>query len=471
MLQRREIPVPETRVIAAALAVLVLLGGEVAVSGTDALTLGVVSALIAHVALLGVTLAIYLHWRLTGGEREARLVVALVMLTVVGLSWPAVNIVDVHRAEGRGLTLVIVHAAMLAGLLVLLGSRWLRPVTAPVPAGLAVGLLLATTRAVLVELLPVTRSSAAEIAEATVLALLALATGVVVGLLADGVRWARLRLGVGVTLLALGDATALAGDTPATPGVPDIVVNTLGCAILATLTYAFVRTTVHEQRRFVTILRHHLDEVEAGSRTDRQRMHELRATAAGISSVTELLGDDTPIPPVQRARMQQMLEAELARLVRLAGDRPPGAPTVVDLEAVIAPVVQSQRAKGQRVRCPGLDGAASGRPDDVAEIVLVLLENAHQHAPGAETRIETHQRGDHVDVVVSDDGPGIDPRLGDSIFDWGVRGSRSSGEGIGLHAAAGLATRLGGHLRLVDSPQGGATFVLTLRGAPVTDAG
>ncbi len=471
MLQRRETssPIPEARAIATALAVLGVLGIELATAGPDAMTLGVVWDLVAHVALLGTTLGVYLHWRFAGGEPQARLALALVALTVVGLSWPAVNIADTGRAQGRGAALVATHAVLLLGLLVLLRVRRLPSVTAPVPVGIAAGLGLAATRAVLVEVLPRSSAIGVELAAGTILAVLALATGFVVSRLAGGVTWARVRLGVGVTMLALGVPAAMVGGSSFLAAAPGLVVDSLGFALLATLTYAFVRTTVQEQRRSVTALRTQLEEVEAGFRTDRKRMHEIRATAAGISSATQLLSTGALIPPGQRARMQHMVDAELARLVRLASEPTVEPPRVVDLESTITPIVQRQQAKGQLIRCAGITGSAIARPDDIAEIVSVLLENARQHAPGAETWLEAHPRGEFVEVIVSDLGPGVDANMRGRIFDWGVRSPTSHGEGIGLCAAQELAAGLGGDLHLVDEPAPGATFVLRLPGGDPTE--
>jgi signal transduction histidine kinase len=80
-------------------------------------------------------------------------------------------------------------------------------------------------------------------------------------------------------------------------------------------------------------------------------------------------------------------------------------------------------------------------------------------------------RGDFVDIVVSDTGPGVGPADAERIFEPFTRGSRTGevpGSGLGLAIARGLARSSGGELRLAPPEDGGgATFVLTL---PATEA-
>jgi signal transduction histidine kinase len=160
------------------------------------------------------------------------------------------------------------------------------------------------------------------------------------------------------------------------------------------------------------------------------------------------------------------MDSELARLERLTIDASTTAPGTIELDSTLLPLVLRHRLRGEIVHWEpsGLD--AWGRADDVAEIVSVLLENARQHAPGSEVRVEARPAGCGVEVVVSDSGPGVDSLLGDTIFDWGGRRPGSRGEGIGLSAASDLAAALGGYLHLVDSPDG-ATFAFGLPTSPV----
>ena len=77
--------------------------------------------------------------------------------------------------------------------------------------------------------------------------------------------------------------------------------------------------------------------------------------------------------------------------------------------------------------------------------------------------ISVSQGVDSVLVRVADDGPGIAPEVRRSLFERGVRGPRSSGDGLGLHIARRLVRSQGGDLWLEDrGSDTGACFVLAL---------
>jgi signal transduction histidine kinase len=63
--------------------------------------------------------------------------------------------------------------------------------------------------------------------------------------------------------------------------------------------------------------------------------------------------------------------------------------------------------------------------------------------------------------VVEDDGSGIDPALGDRLFDPFATG-RADGTGLGLAISRQIAERHGGSLRLVPSTGSGTAFELRL---------
>lgn len=64
-------------------------------------------------------------------------------------------------------------------------------------------------------------------------------------------------------------------------------------------------------------------------------------------------------------------------------------------------------------------------------------------------------------LEVSDDGPGIDPRLRSQIFTAGASSSSKDGRGLGLYGARTLARAWGGELVCRDTAVG-ASFVLTI---------
>jgi signal transduction histidine kinase len=158
-----------------------------------------------------------------------------------------------------------------------------------------------------------------------------------------------------------------------------------------------------------------------------------------------------------------MMRAELQRLQRLVADRAPTRRRSVDLDEVVGQIVLSHLARGRVVLWQPSGLRALGRSDDIAEVVNVLLENAAVHGGPDAVTVEVSRDADGfgITITVADQGPGIDPAVREHVFDWGVSGPESPGQGIGLHVAAEISQQLGGRLELVPTPSG-AVFALHL---------
>ena len=105
-----------------------------------------------------------------------------------------------------------------------------------------------------------------------------------------------------------------------------------------------------------------------------------------------------------------------------------------------------------------------GRPDSTAQVVVALLDNARQHAPGSPVEVRAESRCDVATVFVEDRGPGIPARSApERIFGRGVRGSDSGGSGLGLYIARRVMAEQGGSIDVSARPGGGTSFVLRFR--------
>jgi signal transduction histidine kinase len=206
---------------------------------------------------------------------------------------------------------------------------------------------------------------------------------------------------------------------------------------------------------------------EATLRRDEDRFHELRSTVAAIGTTYRLLRDRRDrIPGGARDALESLCETELARLERMLLDSSPGATQILDVGAVVDPLVESLRFRGCQVVREGATARAVGRPDDIAEIVNTLLENALRHAPDSPVTVRVSAEPSHVELSVTDQGPGVRPEVARRLFERGARSSDSPGQGIGLHVAHRLAREMGAELRLErDDSVRGATFTLSLRSA------
>ncbi|HEX8318135.1 PAS domain-containing sensor histidine kinase [Longimicrobium sp.] len=104
-------------------------------------------------------------------------------------------------------------------------------------------------------------------------------------------------------------------------------------------------------------------------------------------------------------------------------------------------------------------------PRRVRQIVLNLLSNAIKFGGGKPVSVSCRGLGDGgVEIVVADQGRGIDPADQARIFEEFVQIDRQSGTGtgLGLPISRRLAQLLGGSIRVASAPGQGSTFTLRL---------
>jgi signal transduction histidine kinase len=115
---------------------------------------------------------------------------------------------------------------------------------------------------------------------------------------------------------------------------------------------------------------------------------------------------------------------------------------------------------------PGLPPVMAGR-EGLSLVLLNLLDNAGEAlGESGAIIVSGSERGEWVEVAVSDDGPGIPPEMRARIFEFGEsgrrRGARSGRLGFGLWWVKTLLTRLGGTITVESDGAKGTTFRLRL---------
>jgi signal transduction histidine kinase len=212
--------------------------------------------------------------------------------------------------------------------------------------------------------------------------------------------------------------------------------------------------------------------------------HELRTPIFSLGGFVELLDEEEPDPAVRaefvRTMRQQVarltkLTADLLDLSKLDADALQVNTEQVDLGQVARRVTEEFGPAAERHGSPiEVDGrhsaVAVADADRVAQIMRILLDNALTHTPeGTSISIEAQPRDGAANLVVRDDGPGIDPLARARVFDRFYTGDSVSGSGLGLAIARELAVRMDGELSLA-SHRGHTEFALRLP-APVSAGG
>jgi signal transduction histidine kinase len=428
------------------------------------------AALVASGLLIG-------HARLAGNDDSLWLATALGVLAVSGLARGGYGLTHPAEAASRTATILVGVVGLNVVLTVLLfcGRRWgadLNPLVVGAPLGAA---LVIAQQAVILGGPELDRQLVPALTVVLVLAVLGFAA-LVQGLTALP-RWARNRFSVAVCLGVAGRLVLL----PSVPGdrelrsVVDVLLGLAVGLLLATTAAALLREVMTDGHRQLTDLQKRLAAAEAERRADSARLHDINSLVAGIASASRLIRE---LPPSeQRAGLEVLVLAELDRLQRLlhdrsaqpAGRRGPGRrhhrrtdpASTFDVAEVTGRTALAHLARGRGVHWQVTDARLAGHPDDLAQILDVLIDNAATHGTPDDIGIDVRRVGDQVEISVSDHGPGVPAELRQSLFDWGVRGPDSEGSGIGLASAATLAAGMGGRLEL-DPSAPGARVVLTL---------
>lgn len=209
--------------------------------------------------------------------------------------------------------------------------------------------------------------------------------------------------------------------------------------------------------------------------------HDLRNMLTSAEMASERLADSAdPVVAQTLPRLERALgrASALARNVLEYGQSQEPPPRKKKLALGPAVAVAAEDAgldqKGVRLerRIPARL-SVSADPDQLHRILVNLMRNARQAIESDPSRppdlrgkgvvrVSAETRDGECLIRISDDGPGIPPRLAERLFDPFVSSKASEGAGLGLAISRELALNHGGELRLADSSPLGATFELRL---------
>ena len=257
----------------------------------------------------------------------------------------------------------------------------------------------------------------------------------------------------------------------------------------------FVSFVAHEMRSpltsisgFSSMLSRMESQSASSTRSDGNRREANRGLAKS---------DQNEAKQSTRARYLQVIFNESERLTRLinnlldvarieAGHALELQTQPLDFGTVAREAIESQRLYSSRHVL--VDEVPRDLPqvfadrDKTLQILINLLSNANKYSPGGKVTVSARVHdngldGQHLEVRVRDEGPGIAPELQSRLFQrFGTLGSKGeaatnlgvgerakpTGTGLGLFLTRYLVELQGGRIRIESEPERGATFVFTL---------
>ena len=162
---------------------------------------------------------------------------------------------------------------------------------------------------------------------------------------------------------------------------------------------------------------------------------------------------------------------DLLLLAHLDQQRPLNV-TEVDLAALAADGVADARARDPRRRIeftvPDWPVEVSVDADRFRQVIANLLGNALIHtAPGTPVHVSLTSTNGYARLVVSDDGPGLEPDQLARLFERFYRAEASrtrarGGSGLGLAIVQAVVVACGGTVVVTSGDSGGTAFTVTL---------
>jgi signal transduction histidine kinase/ActR/RegA family two-component response regulator len=211
--------------------------------------------------------------------------------------------------------------------------------------------------------------------------------------------------------------------------------------------------------------------------------HELRTPLTSIIGWLQLLRGETQ-PDMLReahetiernARAQARLIEDILDFSRINAGKLRLDVRPLDLVDVVGSAVEVVRpaanAKGVKldVVLDSSGGLISGDPDRLQQVVWNLLSNAVKFTPrGGRVQVRLERVSSHVELTVSDTGPGISPEFLPFVFDRFSQAESGStraygGLGLGLGIVKNLVELHGGTVQALSPGTGkGATFAVRL---------
>ncbi|MSP72349.1 MAG: hypothetical protein EXR76_09220 [Myxococcales bacterium] len=218
----------------------------------------------------------------------------------------------------------------------------------------------------------------------------------------------------------------------------------------------------------------HTERLASLGRTAQGMAHELNTPLSTIRTLaTDLHEALAPLQMTDEARADiddsvSLITAEVERCRRLTHallgrSDVTGRVTLAHvIDRAVALVFPQGRASAQ-VEIDADAGRVEVPLDPCVQILVNLLQNARDAAPGAPVTVRALRSEGGLEVTVSDRGPGLSNETLDHLFEpFYTTKPPGQGTGLGLFTSYALAQSLNGQVSLTNLPEGGARAVFSL---------
>lgn len=213
--------------------------------------------------------------------------------------------------------------------------------------------------------------------------------------------------------------------------------------------HRFIADAAHEMRTPLAVLRLHAQNaLQAGSEAERQKA--LGFLIGGVDRLTRVVSQLLTL-----ARVEPRLGQRATAQVDLAE-------VVTDTLAELTPWILDH---GQEPSLDIGDGDHHLAIDAGALTIALqnLVSNAVVHSPpGGRITVLLRRLDNRFELIVEDEGPGIDEADIPRVFERFYSRNNPDGTGLGLPIVATIIERLGGQVRLQNRPHGGLAATLSL---------
>jgi signal transduction histidine kinase len=200
--------------------------------------------------------------------------------------------------------------------------------------------------------------------------------------------------------------------------------------------------------------------------------HEVRNPLTGVRSLAQRIAQDD-VPAEKRKRYGEVILEETGRVERLVdnllelsrrGVRKEGSAQAIPLAPLLEDLALLTEGRAERagveLRMNAHRLTVSASREVLLQALLNLVLNAIVHSPrGGRVNVNAASNGEHVDIVVSDQGTGVPAADRERIFDP-FYSTTERGTGLGLSVVRHLVREHGWRIEVGEAPGGGAQFTL-----------